>query len=461
MAPPPIAGRASSGSSYTRNLPPRDLTAQSSKTEPIAPNRKVIIAASIGTFIEYFDLVLYGALAAIMATVFFAGEDDVSALLSTFAVFALAFVARPLGGLFWGPLGDRIGRKRVLSTIIIVMSVSTALVGLIPSYDSVGVVAPLALVILRFIQGISAGGEMPGAAVYIVEYAPKHRRAFQASFLQMGASSAMLAGLLVGAALTATLSHDALYSWGWRIPFLLALPIGAVGLYIRTKLEETPVFRAIEEAGARSQGPVMSLVSSVTGWKLMGRALLFSLPTQLTGYMILTYMPSFLKKNSGLSATEALLAISVATVVILVCQPLGGLLADKVGRRPMLFFCSAGIIIAAYPTFALLLQGGMALSILALCLLAIPFALASGNQLAASLEIFPTKVRFTGFALVLGVAVATLGGTAPYVSTWLVQQTGSLYSPAFYLMLSVLPALLIAPFLRETFRDDLSRNDPI
>ncbi|OPX11769.1 MFS transporter [Mycobacterium sp. AT1] len=417
--------------------------------ETAAP-RKVALAASIGTFVEYFDLVAFGALATVLSRVFFPSSDETAALLNTFAVFALAFVARPLGGLLWGPIGDRIGRKRTLATIIIVMTVATALTGLLPSHATAGIWAPTMLIGLRFIQGISAGGELPGAAIFIGEYSGDRRRAYETSFLSVALTTAQLSAVLLATVLMTTLSDAAMQSWGWRVPFLLALPIGAIGLYIRTRLEETPVFEQIEQQGAKSRAPLKVLLGDAAGWKMIGRATLFNLPVQVPGFMLLTFMPSYLTRSAGFTTGASLLCITIAVVVLLAVVPLAGRLSDRYGRRPMLFTVGAVTLAGALPAFTLIQAGGYVLPTLGLVCIGVIHGLGIGTQLAPVLESFPTPIRYTGFALSLGLIVALIGGNTPYIAQWLISTTGNLYSPAFYMMAIVVPSVIGAFFVRET-----------
>lgn len=412
--------------------------------------KNVLLAGSIGTFVEYFDLVTFGALASVMAAVFFPSSNAAAGLLQTFAIFALAFLARPLGGLLWGPIGDRIGRKRTLAAIIIVMTVATVLTGVLPSFETAGIWAPIMLALLRFVQGISAGGEMPGAAIFIGEYSQNNRRAFQTSFLSVAVMSGQLVALLVATLLVSTLSPEAMQSWGWRIPFLIALPMGAIGLYIRNRLEETPVFDNIEHEGAKSRSPLKAVIGNAAGWKMMGRATLFNLPVQVPGFLLLTFMPSYLTKSAGLSSGAALACISIAVVVMITIQPIAGRLSDRFGRRPMLFACAAVTLMSAYPAFALVQMGGYVLPALGLVLIAIVHGLGTGTHLAPVLESFPTPIRYTGFALSMGLLVSVVAGPTPYIAQWLVSTTGNLYSPAWLMMAVVLPSAIGAFFVRET-----------
>lgn len=412
--------------------------------------RKVTLAASVGSGIEYFDLVAYGAMAPILANEFFPSSDPAVGLLATFAVFALAFVARPLGGIFWGPLGDRIGRKRTLAAIIIVMALSSAAIGLLPGYAQIGALAPVLLILCRFGQGISAGGEMPGAATLVGEYASDRRRGLQTSFLQWGVTTGQIVALIFVFALSATIPAADMQTWGWRIPFLVALPLGAIGLYIRSRIDETPIFEKIEQLGGKIEHPLKTLLSNARGWKMLGRATLFNLPVAVPAYLLLTFMPAFLGSTVHLSSTESLLAVTVAVCVAMAVQPIGGLLSDIFGRRPLLIGLCLIQLAAAFPAFALVNMGSFGSALAGLALLGFIHGIATGLQSAPVLESFPTTVRYTGYAMALGLSTALLSGPTPYVATWLVSASGSHYAPVWLIVACAVPSLIGAFFTRET-----------
>ena len=256
--------------------------------------RPVVVAAVVGSFVEYYDFAVYGALAAILAVVFFPPGNPTAALLSTFAIFAVAFFVRPLGGLLWGHLGDKIGRQRTLATVIILMAVGTVGMGLLPSYAAIGVAAPILVVALRCVQGFSAGGEIMGASTFVAEYAPEGRRGFLTSFIQSATTAALLTGAAIAFLLTSIFPEDAVNSWGWRIPFLLAGPIGFIGLYIRLKLEDTPHFKAIQEGHEVIQNPVRETLSHKENYKQIVLAAWVGVVQFVAFYMLLTYMPTYL-----------------------------------------------------------------------------------------------------------------------------------------------------------------------
>ncbi|MFC9840416.1 MFS transporter [Rhodococcus sp. NPDC127530] len=412
--------------------------------------RRVIGSATAGTFIEYYDFAIYGSMAPIIAKAFFPNADPVVALLSTFAVFALAFVARPLGGFVWGPVGDRIGRKRTLSAIILLISVATVLIGLIPDYHAIGVGAPILLVILRLVQGLSAGGEITGAAIFVAEHAPNRRRGFLVSLLQVATTAAFVSGIFVAAAVAALLPDNAMQSWGWRIPFLLAGPMGVVGLYIRLKVDETPSFQSVKRDAAVVRTPLVAAFRGRTNFKEMGFAAAYYMPSMVSFYLLMTFMPTFLKKEMGFTVATSLAILAIAGSIQMIAVPIFGRLSDLIGRRVLLRLTAAGFIVLTFPAFVLLNSGHLVAAIVGLILLVLPTAAAQANNLTPGLERFRTNIRFTGSAATFGVLVALFGGTAPYVSTYLIEVTGSPFAPGIYLILTVVPSLIVSFFVSET-----------
>jgi MHS family proline/betaine transporter-like MFS transporter len=309
--------------------------------------RKAVAASAIGNCIEWFDFGVFsaGVMTAIVGTVFFPPDDGGSAALRSFALIAAAFVARPFGGMFFGPLGDRLGRKTVLAITIILMSGSTFLIGVLPGYGTIGIAAPLLLLAVRLVQGFSTGGEYGGAATVIAEYAPTKRRGFFGSFLELGTLSGYVlgAGLVLGVDLM--LSDEALHSWGWRIPFLIALPLGLVGLYIRSRLEDTPEFQRMEQAGEVARSPLKETL--LHNWRMILNLIGIVVLLNVANYTLLTFMPSYLSQNLDIGDTEAsLITIGVELAMIVVIVPLGAL-SDRIGRKPLLLTSAVGFIVVS------------------------------------------------------------------------------------------------------------------
>ena len=417
--------------------------------------RPVVVAAVVGSFVEYYDFAVYGALAAILSVVFFPPGNPTAALLSTFAIFAVAFFVRPLGGLLWGHLGDKIGRQRTLATVIILMAVGTVGIGLLPSYAAIGVAAPILVVALRCVQGFSAGGEIMGASTFVAEYAPEGRRGFLTSFIQSATTAALLAGAAIAFLLTSIFPEDAVNSWGWRIPFLLAGPIGLIGLYIRLKLEDTPHFKAIQEGHEVTQNPVRETLSHRENYKQIVLAAGVGVVQFVAFYMLLTYMPTYLTEELGFQSWESFLSLTIATAFLMVTIPFAGIVSDRIGRRTTLMVATATLLVLTYPCFLLISQGTFLAAVVGQVLLAIPASATAANLLAAQTEMFPTRIRYTAYAIAMNVGVALFGGTAPFVATYLISATGSNLAPAFYLMFAAALSLITALVMTETAKEPL------
>ncbi|TMQ90490.1 MFS transporter [Actinomadura soli] len=418
----------------------RDLTAV----------HKAVVASAIGNCVEWFDFGVFsaGVMTAIIGTVFFPEDAGGSASLRSFALIAAAFLARPFGGMFFGPMGDKLGRKRVLATTIMLMSGSTFVIGILPGYGTIGIAAPLLLLLVRLIQGFSTGGEYGGAATMIAEYAPTRRRGFFGSFLEMGT----LTGYILGAGLVLlmdlALTTEAMHNWGWRIPFLLSLPLGLVGLYVRTRIEDTPTFQRMEEAGKKAQSPLKETLEHYWRVILMLIGIVFLL--NVADYTLLTFMPSYLVDFLEMNDTTAqLITIGVEAVMIMVIVPLGAL-SDRIGRKPLLITAAVGYIVLAWPAFALMQTGNPVGVALGYAMVGGLLVLILAVIAATFPAMFPTKVRYGAFAIGYNLSTSLFGGTAAVLVGSLIDVTGSNYVPAYYLMLAGLVALVPIIKIPET-----------
>lgn len=432
----------------------RQAVAQDATVDPAAV-RKAVRGAAIGNAVEWFDFAIYGFLATYIATNFFPSENETASLLSTFAVFAAAFFMRPLGGLFFGPLGDRLGRQRVLALVILLMAGATVAIGLLPTYDSVGVLAPILLLLLRCLQGFSAGGEYGGGACFLAEYAPDERRGFIVSFLVWSVVLGFLLGSATVTGLEAVLSESAMESYGWRIPFLMAGVLGLVGLYIRTKLEDTPEFEALRATGNVPESPLKEAVT--TSWKPILQIGGLVVIHNVGFYTVFTYLPTYFTETLDFAKTDAFISITVASVVALALIPPLGALSDRVGRRPLLYAGAIGFVVLTYPLFLLLGSGSLGAAIAAHAGLAAIEAVFVCASLAAGAELFATRVRYSGYSIGYNLSVALFGGTAPYVATFLVDRTGNDLAPAFYVMVAAIVSLGTLLTMRETARRPLPK----
>lgn len=415
--------------------------------------RKVIVAAAIGNFVEWFDFAVYGFLATAIAAQFFPSTDASAGLLKTFAVFAVAFAFRPLGGVFFGMLGDRVGRKKTLAFTILLMAGATTLIGLLPTYAAIGVMAPILLTVIRCAQGFSAGGEYAGACAYLMEHAPQHKRAWYGSFVPVSTFSAFAAAAIMAYILDSSLSAEAMSSWGWRLPFLIAAPLGLVGLYLRWRLGETPAFQAVAEEDAVAHSPLKDTLRN-HGAAICCLGAFVSL-TALSFYMFTTYFATYLQVAGGLSRATALLVSLIALVFAASICPLAGAFSDRVGRRMTVLSTCVLLIVVVYPSFLMASSGSFIASIIGVMLLAIGAVLCGVVTAALLSETFPTRTRYTASAITYNMAYTIFGGTAPLMATWLISTTGSNLAPAFYLIVIALMALAGGMALPETSKISL------
>jgi MFS transporter, MHS family, proline/betaine transporter len=410
--------------------------------------RKAVTGASIGNAVEWFDFAIYGFLATSIAANFFPSGNDTAALLKTFAIFAAAFFMRPLGGFVFGPLGDRIGRQRVLALVILLMSGSTLAIGLLPTYTAIGVAAPLLLLFFRCLQGFSAGGEYGGGAVYLAEFASDKRRGLIVTFMVWSGVLGFLIGSVTVTLLQASLPADAMDSYGWRIPFLLAGPLGIVGLYIRLRLDDTPQFTELSKEQLVASSPLREAVG--TAWRPILQVIGLMIVFNIGYYVVFTFLPTYFIATLHFTKTNAFVSITLASLVALVLiLPLAAL-SDRVGRRPMLIVGSLAFAVLGYPLFLLLNSGSLAAAIAAHCLLAVIEAVYVSAAVTAGVELFATRVRYSGFSIGYNVCVAVFGGTTPYVVTWLTAETGNNVAPAYYVVAAALVSLATILTIRET-----------
>ena len=282
--------------------------------------KRAMAAGIIGHFVEWYDYGIYAYVATTLAAVFYASSDPTAGLLAVFATFAVAFFARPLGGLFFGSLADRIGRQRCLAAVVVLMSLSTAAIGVLPGYATVGVAAPILLLAARILQGFSAGGEIAGAASFINEYAPANKRGLLSSLLPAASATGLLFGAVLMMILTSNLSEDGMTSWGWRVPFLIALPLGAIGLYLRLKIEDTPMFQALVSAKQADPTPLRSSISEQFKW--IAVAFGATLTYGVGFYTVMSYMPTYLKKVTDFGAGEMFVVTAAILLAHITALPL-------------------------------------------------------------------------------------------------------------------------------------------
>jgi MFS transporter, MHS family, proline/betaine transporter len=418
--------------------------------------RRAMLGASVGNCVEWFDFAVYGYLAATLGAVFFPSDDPTISLLSSFAVFGVAFFMRPLGGFFFGPLGDRIGRQRTLATVIILMSVSTFVIAFLPGYAVIGIWAPILLVAARLLQGFSVGGEFGGASAFLAEYSPDERRGYLVSWIEFSAVGGFFLGSASVLVLTATIGEDALGSWGWRIPFLLAGPLGLIGLYIRLRVEDTPEFRALESTGEVSGSPFRETITQ--NWRPIVQVIGLVIIQNAGFYIVLTYMPTYFSEQLGFTSTASSLSSVFTLLVAMALIPPLGALSDRVGRKPLLAGSCIGFALLSYPLFLLMNQGNLVGAVLSHVALGALLAVFLSATIAALAELFPTRVRYGGFSIGYNISVAIFGGAAPFFATYLISVTGNPLSPAFYLIAAAMASLITIATIKETARTPLKKT---
>lgn len=443
-----------------------DITVTDEKTV-----RRATKAAALGNAMEWFDFGIYSYLAVTIGQVFFPGGGGTQ-LLASFTAFAASFLVRPLGGLFFGPLGDRIGRKKVLALTLVLMAISTFAIGLIPSYETIGIAAPVLLLLCRLVQGFSTGGEYGGAATFIAEYAPDKKRGFFGSFLEFGTLAGYTGAAALVLVLTTALGDEGMLDWGWRIPFLIGGPIGVVGLYLRLKLDETPAFQKIaaEQAHAAEAGgeahlsenaPQKELKSIFAEqWKRLLLCIGLVAAYNICHYMLLSYMPAYLTSELHYAGSVELIAAIITMIVIMVVIQRVGHLSDRFGRRPVLLMGMTGFLFCTIPAFALFQLGHFAAVMAGMLLLGACLVCLLGSMSATLPALFPTDVRYGSLSVGYNVSTSLFGGTAPGVMTYLVSSTGDNLAPAYYATAAALVGIITVLCLKETARKPLEGSPP-
>ncbi|GEK81449.1 MFS transporter [Agrococcus baldri] len=439
----PATADHSVGQHHLRELSPADL-------------RKRMVAVGIGNFMEWFDFAIYGYVAAIIGAQFFPSGDPTAEMLSALAVFAVGFISRPVGALILGPMGDRLGRRAVLIITVMGMGIITALIGLTPAYGTIGIIAPIVVVVLRLLQGMMVGGEWTSAAAYIGESAPERKRSLYASIMPATAGLAFLVGTLAAVVLTTTMDGEALAAWGWRIPFIASFAMAILAVYIRRKLDDTPVYEEIERKRRENAVEATSAGEKARAFIL---TLAFAGIFGVSLYYLVTYANNHLTGAVGMERFEALWATAIVMVIYVGFNPLMGIAADRWGRRPVNLFGVIGVTVWALPAFMLMNTGNPGLVIVGLVPFALFVAATAVTNNVLLVEVFPASVRATGSAIGYNVAYALLAGPGPLIAAALVAATGSLISPAFYVIaVGILAFAVLAPMLPETKGRDISHG---
>ena len=416
--------------------------------------RPVILASFIGTTIEWYDFFLYGTAAALVfGRLFFPNADPLVGTLSAFGTFAVGFVARPLGGIIFGHYGDRLGRRSMLIYSLVIMGVATFLIGMLPTYASIGVWAPILLVVLRCGQGIGVGGEWGGAVLLAVEHSPKDRRGLSGSWPQMGVPAGLFLSTVVFGLFSTQLTEPQFLSWGWRVPFLLSVALVAVGLFIRLRILETPAFTALQQTGRREARPLMTAVRDYR--KNMLLAMGMRVAENGLFYVYTVFVLSYGPAQLGLSRSTMLLGVTLAALTGLVAIPFFGALSDRIGRRPVYLFGAAFSLAYAFPFFWLLSMRSPMIAWLAIVLgVAFGHDAMYGPQAAYFSELFGANVRYSGASVSYQLSSVVTGGLAPFIATALLASWGS-GAVAGYMMLLSAITVVAAYLAPETHRGEL------
>ncbi|MGY5958773.1 MFS transporter [Kosakonia sp. BK9b] len=411
----------------------------SPQSSPIA-HKRALIAGSVGNFIEWYEFAVYGFLATVIAKNFFqlSGEAGLTSLLLTYASFAIAFFFRPLGAMVFGRIGDRIGRKPTLIIVLVLMTLATAAIGIVPVYATIGLAAPLLITGLRILQGLFAGGEYGGAVSLMTEFAPRGKRGLYGAWQSFTVALGLLSGAGIVALLSAVLTADALHDWGWRIPFLLALPMGVVALWLRVNMEETPGFVQQQEKPLTVQAQATATLKAIMVG--IGRVMVWS----AAGYTYLVIMPAYLQSSLHTGFNQALLIAVISNVGFALTIIPSGMLSDRIGRRAVMVTATALLLILALPLLNILQSPSSTLAVKALVVLVAGglVGMLAGPGPAMLAEMFPTRVRYTGLGLAYSLSNALFSGCAGLIITGLIKETGNLDIPAYYVMATAVVSMV-------------------
>jgi MHS family proline/betaine transporter-like MFS transporter len=425
----------------------RDLNDQAKK------RNRAVMAGVAGQILEWFDYAVYGTLAPILSAVFFPTKDPVISILLTLLVFGVGFVMRPLGSILFGYVGDKYGRKTALAWTIYIMALATASIGLIPSFASIGIAAPILLTSCRLLQGLSTGGEWGGSTAFLVEYAKRKGRGFLGSFQQAGAVAGFMLGALIGFILTNVMSKPALTAWGWRLPFTLgSIILGYVGWFIRSKLEDTPSFVQAEEQKQVLKNPLLSSIKN--NWLGVIQAGGLSTGWNAGFYLVLTFMPTYITTTLKLPLKLSLLTNLFTCAMFIILTPMMGHLSDKVGRKRVMFTSCFCYLLFTYPLFRYMSTGTFFRVLMAQFALCLFQSMFSGPGVAFIAEMFPTQVRMSTL-IGYNIMAALAGGMGPFYCAYLVRWTHNSAAPSFYLMAAIVVSIITIASLPETFDNPL------
>jgi MHS family proline/betaine transporter-like MFS transporter len=415
---------------------------------------RVIISGMIGNALEWYDFALYGHFIHIITKLFFPETDPYVGTLATYTIFAAGFIMRPVGALIFGYIGDRFGRRISLAISIIMMALPTALIGLLPTYEQIGIWAPILLCLIRLVQGASIGGEFSGCIAFLVEYSPIKKRGLIGSVSMVSLCAGMLLGSIVATIVSRTMDTAAFESWGWRIPFLIGILIGLIGIYVRTNLHESPVYLEAKKHNELSSRPLQEILSKYLPELLL--AIGVYLTVTVPFYIFTMFVKSLMISQLGYEYNYSLYVNLSSLTLAMLIMPFSAWLSDKYGRKPIMKYTTYAFIAFIYPVFWLLTNGGVEMVMVSQLIFAILVGFYMGPVPAVLVELFPTRIRFTGVAASYNFSAAIFGGTAPLVATWLIKNSGRYDSVAMYIIFFAVLTLITLKYYRETFQNKLN-----
>lgn len=421
---------------------------------------RTVGGTAIGNFTEWYDFGVYSYVVPFLSAAFFPSSG--LAQIATFAGLTVSFLIRPIGGIFWGVLGDRIGRKGVLAATVLLMALGTFLLGILPGYAAIGIAAPILLFVSRAIQGFSTGGEYVGAMTFLAEHAPDRQRGRICSYLPVGTLSGYIFGALLVTVLHATLSHEAMSSWGWRIPFLVAAPLGIAGLFLRLKLEETPAYeKQSDEDRMGSRDRMQQFKDTVLAqWRPLLVCAGLVMAFNVTNYMLTGYMPTYLSSVLGVPSTPGLLIVIAVMVVIALLVVFLGRLSDRVGRKPVMIAGCLLLIAGSFPAFWLILQGGYFVMFAGAMLVGLMLVCFMSTEPSTLPTLFPTSVRYGATSVAFNLSVSIFGGTTPLVAAALIHRTGDHLVPVYMLIVAGVVGVISVYFTPEPAGRALKGSSP-
>ena len=415
--------------------------------------KKIILSGMIGNGLEWYDYAVYSYFVTTFSKLFFPAGNDSAHLLAVFGIYAVGFVARPFGAILFGRMGDRLGRRAALVASIFLMAIPTGCIGLLPTYEQVGIAAPLLLTLMRLLQGLSLGGEFSGSMTYLIEHSPSEKRGAVGSTVVSSLIVGFIFGSLLALGIKAATTETQFDSWGWRIPFLLGVPIALIGFYIRHHCEESPTYVAAKREGTLSKTPLRDTMV-FERWRIL-QAICIYISVTMPFYLITTYFLSFTERSLGRSKEEAL-AINLSNMLILlVISTVSAWLSDRFGRKRVMMLTAVAYLLLSYPLMQLMQRPEFSSILLAQALMAVMIGFYIGPVPAVLVEMFPTRIRSTAMALAYNISAAMFGGTSPMVNEWLIRVTGTNLAIAGYLMVCAAVSFVALGLYRDGYREAL------